>query len=279
MTGVGKAVWENESWKVSTLIKSVNSRGLDIFIKSNYNLSPVEMNIRKLIRDAIARGTVSVQIDITPKKAETPVDVGKILLNVEIIKTIAKELGLKLTDDTIFQIAWKNSERIMEELSPQLEDCLYTSLRSALSDLIRSRKEEGQHLKEDIKMRTRRIESLLESIERQKEEVLNSIKNRVIEKAKELGLPDTHHTVLSEITFILSRIDVDEEITRIKSHLQKIKSLLNSEGEVGRKLDFVLQEMHREINTLGNKLPEFSQWVVEIKTEVDRLKQQVANIE
>lgn len=279
MTGIGRAVCENESWKVSSLIKSLNSKGLDISIKSNYNLSPLEMNIRKLIRDSIARGTVSVQIEITPKKASTPVDIGRVLLNIQMVRIIAKEMGLKLTDDTVFQIAWRYSEKITEELSPELEECLYTSLQEAIKDLVNSRREEGKHLKEDMEARVRKIEDLLDQIEKRKEEVLNSIKNRIIEKAKELGLPDTHHTVLSEITFILSRIDVDEEITRLKAHIQRIKSLLNSEGEVGRKLDFTLQELHREINTLGNKLPEFSQIVVEIKSEIDRLKQQVANVE
>ena len=100
-----------------------------------------------------------------------------------------------------------------------------------------------------------------------------------MEKAKELNLPEGNPTVLNEISLILSKVDIEEEVTRFKVHLERFEGLLDTQGEVGRKLEFLLQEMHREINTLGSKMPELSQWVVEIKTEVDRLKQQVANIE
>ncbi|GBC88863.1 hypothetical protein HRbin13_00994 [bacterium HR13] len=279
MTGVGKVVFENDEWRVFTLVKSVNSKGLDIFIKTNYNLSSAEINIRKLVREFITRGTVNVHIDVTPKKVETPVDIKKVLVNVQIVKLVMEELGLKLTDDTIFQTAWKYSEKTAEELSPQLEDCLYSSLREALRDLVRSRKEEGEHIKQDIQARLQKIEGLLEEIEKLKDQVLSSVKGRILERAKELGLPEVHPTVLNEITFILSRMDVDEELTRFKAHLSKISSLLDTEGDVGRKLDFTLQEIHREINTLGNKMPELSHLVVEIKSEIDRIRQQVANVE
>ncbi len=279
MTGVGKFVFENEKWTVTVFVKSVNSKGLDIFVKSNYNLSSAELNIRKLVREFITRGTVNMHIDIAPKIASPPVDLKRIFLNVEVIKLVAKELGLELTDDTILQTAWRYSEKTAEELSSDLEECLYSAVRGALEDLVKSRKEEGKHIKEDTMARLQKIENLLMEIERQKDKVLNSVKNRILEKAKDLNLPEEHPTVLNEITFILSRMDVDEELTRFKAHMHRIKELINFEGEVGRKLDFTLQEMHREINTLGNKMPEFSQLIVEIKSEIDRLKQQVANVE
>jgi len=108
---------------------------------------------------------------------------------------------------------------------------------------------------------------------------LERLKHRVLERAKELGLPEENPTVLNEIVFLLSKMDIEEELTRFKVHLERFENLLNSEEEVGRRLDFLLQEMHREINTLGNKMPELSKWAVEIKVEIDRLKQQVANVE
>jgi len=279
MTGIGKALVENEEWKVSTLIKSLNAKGLDVFIKSNYNLSPIELNIRKMVRDFVVRGTINIQIDITPKKPEFPIDKEQVSISVNIIKLLAKELGLNLSDDVVFQTAWRHAEKFIEELNPSLEEAVYSSLREALMDLVKSREEEGKHLKEDIEARLLKIEENIAQIEERKEEVLSSVKERVLEKARELGLSESHPTVLNEITLILSKMDIEEELTRFKTHLKRFKDLINSKEDVGRRLDFLLQEMHREITTLGNKMPEFSKLVVDIKTEIDRLKQQVANIE
>ncbi len=279
MTGVGKGLYEDERWKASVIAKTLNAKGLEVFIKSNYNLSPMEIKIRKLIKDFLSRGTLSLYIDITPKVAQLPVDINRILMNVEMIKAIASDLELKISDDMMFQIAWRYSEKNVEEMDPSLEECVYASVKEALEDLIKSREEEGEHIKEDISLRLKKIEDTVDDINRRKDDILNAVRQRVLAKAKELGLPEVHPTVLNEITYMLSRMDIDEEITRLKAHLKKMRILLSSEEDVGRKMDFICQEMHREITTLGNKIPELSDFVVEMKTEIDRLKQQAANIE
>lgn len=279
MTGVGKGLYEDERWKVSVIAKTLNAKGLEVFIKSNYNLSPMEIKIRKLIKDFLSRGTLSLYVDITPKVAQWPVDKNRILMNVEMIKAIASDLELKISDDVMFQIAWRYSEKNVEEMDPSLEECVYASVKEALEDLIRSREEEGEHIKEDISLRLKKIEDAVDDINKRKDDILNAVRQRVLTKAKELGLTEAHPTVLNEITFILSRMDIDEEINRLKAHLKKMSTLLSSEEDVGRKMDFICQEMHREVTTLGNKIPELSDLVVEMKTEIDRLKQQAANIE
>ncbi|MFN3813882.1 MAG: YicC family protein [Aquificaceae bacterium] len=279
MTGVGKGLYEDERWKASVIAKTVNAKGLEVFIKSNYNLSPMEIKIRRLIKDLLLRGTLSLYIDITPKVIQVPVDVKRIHMNVDMIKAIVSNLELKISDDVIFQTAWRYSEKNVGEMDPSLEECVYLSVKEALKDLVKSREEEGEHMKEDISLRLKKMEDALEDTAKKKDDILNTIREKVLVRAKELGLPEVHPTVLNEITFILSRMDIDEEITRLKAHLKKMKSLLSSKEDVGRKMDFICQEMYREVSTLGNKMPELSNFVVEIKAEIDRLKQQAANIE
>lgn len=127
--------------------------------------------------------------------------------------------------------------------------------------------------------RLNKIEELMQEVLKQKEEIYEKAKRKVLEKAEELGLSENKALVLNEITLIMSKMDVEEEITRLRSHLKKSRELMKSNEDVGRKLEFIFQEMHREITTLSNKLPDLSSLAVEIKTEIDRLKQQVANVE
>ncbi|AAC06937.1 endoribonuclease YicC domain-containing protein [Aquifex aeolicus] len=116
-------------------------------------------------------------------------------------------------------------------------------------------------------------------LDRKKEEFKERIKERVLERAKALNLPEEHPTVLNELMFLLEKYDVNEEVQRLKAHVERFKKLLESEGEVGKKLEFLAQEMHREITTLGNKIPDFSEYTVEVKAEIDKIKQQAANVE
>lgn len=279
MTGFGSGSCERDRWRVSVFIKSWNGKGLDIFIKSNQNLMAVELTIRRMVKDLVKRGTVSVQVEVERKDFAEPVSYEKLLANLNFFKLIKEELSLNVSDDMLFSLAVRFAETREEEVDTSLEEAIVCALNDALRELLGRRAEEGQELKRDMEERISRIEKLLELIVKEKDVVYESAKRKVLERAKEIGLSEANATVLNEISLILSKMDVEEEITRFRAHLVRSRELLASGDEVGRKLEFIFQEMHREITTLSNKLPDLSPIGVEIKTEIDRLKQQVANVE
>ncbi len=279
MTGFGKGEEESEGWRVRVFIKSVNGKSLEVFIKSNVDLTPVEMALRKKVKERLRRGTVSVVVEVETKKAEYLIDTQRVKDNLQLVKSLARELSLNVSDDVLFQISWRYAEKKSEEMNQELQGSIERALESAIEELIKSRKEEGEALARDMGERLGRIEKTFDLILKEREKVYEGLKNRVLEKARELGLSESHPTVLNEITFLLSKMDIEEEITRFKAHLERAREVLKPQEEAGRRLDFLLQEMHREINTLGNKMPELSHYVVEIKAEIDRLKQQSANVE
>ena len=279
MTGYGSGSFENENWAVSVFVKSLNGKTLEVFIKSNYNLMSLEFLVRKLVREFIRRGTVNLHIEVKRKGIIEPVSLDDLFRNINFFKIIRDKLDLKVSDDTILHLSAKFSEAPKEEIDPSLEEAISCALTDALKELLNRRAEEGEHIRKYMDERLARIEELLQKIIESREVVYQKVKNRVLEKAKELGLSENNALVLNEIALILSKMDVEEEISRFRAHLIKSKELFRSQDEVGRKLEFLFQEMHREITTLANKLPDLSHLAVEIKTEIDRLKQQVANVE
>ncbi|NPA33197.1 MAG: YicC family protein [Aquificae bacterium] len=279
MTGFGKGEAESENWKATVMIRSLNGKGLDISVRMPPFLLPLELEIKNEIKKRLRRGSVTVYVDVEQKLVRPPVDVQKLKANVEMMRKLTRELGLSPTDDRILDYAWKYSEKAEVEVDEELRSVVLTALRRALDELIESRRKEGEALLRDLSERINRIESIVLELEKNKEKIKEKIKQRVLERAKSLNLPEEHPTVLNELMFLLEKYDVNEEIQRLKSHVERFKSLLKSEGEVGKKLEFLAQEMHREITTLGNKIPDFSEYTVEVKGEIDKIKQQSANVE
>jgi len=279
MTGFGSGVYENDRWAVSVFVKSLNGKALEVFIKSNYNLMALEFSIRKMVREFLRRGTVNIHVDVRRKDIIEPVNPENLSTNINFFKIIREKLNLNVSDDTVLQLATRFSEAPKEEIDPNLEEAISCALTDALKELLNRKAEEGEHIRLDMEERLNKIEELMQEVLKQKEEIYEKAKRKVLEKAEELGLSENKALVLNEITLIISKMDVEEEITRLKSHLNKSRELMKSNEDVGRKLEFIFQEMHREITTLSNKLPDLSSLAVEIKTEIDRLKQQVANVE
>jgi len=279
MTGFGSGVYENDRWAVSVFVKSLNGKTLEVFIKSNYNLMSLEFSIRKMVREFLRRGTVNIHVDVRRKDIIEPVNPENLSTNINLFKIIREKLNLNVSDDTVLQLATRFSEAPKEEIDPNLEEAISCALTDALKELLNRKAEEGEHIRLDMEERLNKIEELMQEVLKQKEEIYEKAKRKVLEKAEELGLSENKALVLNEITLIMSKMDVEEEITRLRSHLKKSRELMKSNEDVGRKLEFIFQEMHREITTLSNKLPDLSSLAVEIKTEIDRLKQQVANVE
>ena len=279
MTGFGSGKYENEKWLVDIFVKSLNGKALEIYIKSNYNLMALEFSIRKTVREFIRRGTVSVNVNVKRKDIVEPVDLENLLTNINFFRLLREKLNLSVSDDTLLQLATRFSESPKEEIDPYLEEAILSALTDALKELLNRRAQEGDNIRRDMEERIKRIESLVEEILKNKDEVYEKTKKRILERAEELGIAEDRALVLNEMALIISKMDIEEEITRLKSHIHRSIELMKSHEDVGKKLEFLFQEMHREITTLSNKLPDLSPIAVEIKTEIDRLKQQVANVE
>ncbi len=280
MTGFGKGEAESENWKVGIMIRSLNGKGLDISLRAPTFLMPVEPKVKDLIKGRLRRGTLHVVLEVESKRILPPVDAEKLAGNVNMLLKLSREgVGLSVSDDTIFELSWKYSEKSTLEVDEELEHVILAALEKAIEELLESRRREGDALKEDLLNRVERIEELLSEIEEKKEMITEKVREKILERAKHLGLAEEHPTVLNEIMFLLEKMDVEEEITRLKTHLNRFRKLLKEEGDVGKKLEFLAQEMHREITTLGNKIPDLSEYTVEIKAEIDRIKQQAANVE
>ena len=279
MTGFGKGEAETGNWKVNVMIRSLNGRGLDVSLRAPSFLMPIELKVKEIIKDNLRRGTLHVVVDVESKKVMPPIDIEKLTENVGMLQNLSSKLGLSVSDDLIFELSWKYSEKVTVELDEELERTILNAVYRALEELIESRRREGEALREDFLKRIDRISDLISDIEKLKHDVVDKLKERVIERAKRLDLPDEHPTILNEIMFLLEKMDVEEEVTRFKTHLDRFRKLLDEDRDVGKKLEFLAQEMHREITTLGNKIPDLSEYVVEIKAEIDRIKQQAANVE
>ena len=279
MTGFGRGEAQSENWIVSVVIRSVNGKGLDVSVRGPTFLLPLEKEIKDLVREKLIRGTVHVFIEVEPKSITSPVDTEKLFGSIKMLKDLTESAGISVSDDVLFEISWRFSEKISSEVDQELKETLLGAVKQALGDLILSREKEGKALKEDITRRLEAIEEALKALLERKDSIYEEVKNKVLERAKNLGLPEEHPTVVQEILFLLERMDVEEEVTRLKTHVEAFKNFLEREGEVGKRLEFLAQEMHREITTLGNKLPGVSDLVVEIKANVDRIKQQAANVE
>lgn len=279
MTGFGKGEYENESWKATVIMRSLNGKGLEISLRMPHYLLPIEKDIKDRISSKLKRGTITVYINLEQKVVKPPVDTEKLKASVEMLKELVSKLNLAPSDDKILDYAWRYSEKAEFEIEEELKTVVLGAVERALGELLENRKKEGEALKKDLEERIRRIEQYLEIIDEKRDEIKERIKQRIVERAKALNLPEEHPTVLHELMFLLEKYDVNEEVTRLKAHIERFKKLLESNEEVGRKIEFLAQEMHREITTLGNKIPDFSEYTVEIKSEIDKIKQQAANVE
>ncbi len=279
MTGFGKGEFEDENWKAVVVIKSVNGKGLDIHLKAPSFLIPLEQSLRDMLKEKIKRGSVTISIDIDSKQVLTPLNIQKLILGVETIRVMAEELELHLSHDQVFEFAWRLAEKQKMELDESVQNVVIQAFKKAMDSLVESRSIEGSYLASDIRGRAEKIRNLLEEVKQNREKYNEEIKRKILERAEELKLDKESPVVLNEIMFLLQRYDIQEEITRLESHLKELNKLIGTEGEIGRKIEFLTQEMYREVNTIGSKVPDLSKIVVDLKTEIDSIKQQSANIE
>ena len=288
MTGFGRSTYENEGREYIVEIKSVNNRFNDVNIKMPRNLNYLEDKIRKQILNNISRGKVEVSIQLNNNS-----DLGKkINLNTDIAKKYIEELK-KLTQETsiidninIMDVAKFPDVlniRIDEEAEEVIEKELFTALDSAIDSFLDMRQKEGSKIKVDLENRIEVIKQKIEQISSISAGLVDEYVVKLETRIKELLKTDVvdQTRLAQEVVIYSDKCSVEEEITRLKSHISQFLNLLNENIAIGKKLDFLIQEMNRETNTIGSKANnlEITNLVVDIKTELENVREQIQNIE
>lgn len=290
MTGFGAGKPSGERYAVETEVRSLNNRYLKVRVHTPGVISILEAEIENFIRGKLSRGAVDVWIkvtDIAPADA-FGLDMDIVRRYRDFAATLAEEMGIEggltLSDYLSLPgvISTVGEQSGMVEV---LRPLVIKSLEDAMSDLERMRLEEGRLLAEDIAKRASIIAEKAALISKRSPEVVKSYRDRLLSRVKELlagsGVEIAEADLLKEISVFAERSDISEELARIESHIKQLTSTLESGAEMGRKLEFVAQELQREVNTIGSKANDagISRLVVDAKGEVDKIREQAANLE
>lgn len=284
MTSFGRASFEIDTREYIVEIKTVNHKYNDINIKINKNLSYLEDNIRKLILNYISRGKVEVYIEVNDYSEETK----EILINKQLVKSYVKELNELATENNIVNdISIMNilklpdilkTKCVNDKIEPEILQCV----TQALEKLTQMREFEGNKISQDIKNRLDKIEAKINEISILSKDLISKYREKLEERISEICNYSIDESRLAqEIVIYADKTSIQEELTRLKSHCQQFRKTLDSEGNIGKKLDFIVQEMNREINTIASKANclDITNLVIEIKTEIENIREQIQNVE
>ncbi len=287
MTGFGQAIIENESHRVTADVKTVNNRFLDIHVKLPIEISSQEITIKKRIQSLLKRGRVDITIALT-QTAETSYEINLPLLKgyLKALQQIQVELNLDANIDLALVTKLPNAIQLTTSSAPNQEitASVVAAVDQALAKLTDMRINEGQELAKELSKRLDLIDEAIPSIENNIGQLLPVYRERLQKRMQEV-LPNTIQTddtrFAQEVAYLAERSDITEEVTRLKSHVLQFRDLLTVGEEVGKKLDFLLQEMNREANTILSKSGELSisKVALDIKTEIEKLREQVQNVE
>ena len=289
MTGYGRASAQEEGWTLSWEIRSLNNRHLDLKWKIPPTLYAHQKEWETVARSFAIRGGVELFLGLkilNPELQSINLDVNLATAMLRELSTLAQNTGAQFTPDLNRLMAipslWKESGTID---NPQLVQSLTQTLRQALTDWDATRQREGLALEEDLRVRFARLRELVIKIRELAGQTAQDrfalLQERVGKLLTENGVALDPDRMLQELAIIADRIDVSEELTRLDIHLQGIDGYFKQQEAVGRKLDFLVQECFREINTCGNKSQntQISQLVVEFKAELEKCREQIQNLE
>lgn len=287
MTGFGRASLESNGKNYIIEIKTVNNKYSDITVKSPKRLSFMEDKIRKQIANRITRGKVEVSVSFFDFSNKSK----NVVLNKEIAKEYIKQLR-EIADEnnlseniSVVEIA-KLPDILNsidsdndEEIASEALQCL----NMALDSLIEMRKTEGENIKQDLLVRIERVQNLVDKIAENSKGIVEEYVSKLEKRVKEILKTDVvdENRIAQEAVIYADKTSIEEELTRLNSHIVQFKELANSGGPVGKKLDFMIQEMNRETNTIGSKAGsgEITKAVIGLKVELEDIREQIQNIE
>lgn len=288
MTGFGRGNDAGKKWQVSIEMKSVNSRYLEISTKIPKQLIPLEERAKRLVGASLKRGRVDIFLvleEIGEKNHNLKVDKELALAYYNAVQEIAGLCGLdgKPTLDSISSfygvLTLEKQEADIEEIWVHFSN----ALKEAVNQLLEMRAVEGARLAADIEERIGIVEDIKRKIKDRSPLVVHEYREKLHLRMKEIlgDIEVDDAKLLNEVAFFADRVDIAEEITRLDSHLAQFREDLRKGGAVGRKMDFLLQEINREVNTIGSKANDLviGRLVIEAKSELEKVREQVQNLE
>lgn len=290
MTGFGRGTVSGEGFKVAVEIKTVNNRYLDIHLRLNQELSSLEMNIRKLVSARLSRGRVDLSISLE-RNGATTYEINRPLVTgyINVMREIQKEFNLAGDVDVNSLARLPGALTTARDgLDEESVIGIERAVTEAIEDLERMRESEGAALADEMRNRLTKIEAEVPVIENAAAGLVDAYRQRLQKRIGELvsrgGGPAVDldaGRLAQEVAYLADRSDISEELVRLRSHLDQFRVAIDSEGEIGKRMDFLLQELNREANTVLSKSTEVSikDAGLAIKAEVEKLREQVQNVE
>ena len=288
MTGFGRCEMATDEYKISVEMKAVNHRYLDLSIKMPKKFNYFEATIRAQLKKYIQRGKVDVFIsyeDYTDEKMSLKYNRSLAGEYMDYFRQMADELGIP-NDATVMRLA-RCPEVFMMEQAPEDEEHMWQILEKAIGEaaekFVETRTREGENLKQDLLGKLDYMVTLVDQIEERSPKIVEEYRAKLEDKVKELleGSSVDEGRIAAEVVIFADKICTDEETVRLRSHIKATKDALEAGGSIGRKLDFIAQEMNREANTILSKANdlEISDTGINLKTDIEKVREQIQNIE
>lgn len=286
MTGYGKAECLIAGDKYQFEIRSVNGKNADITLKTSLIPREKEMEVRSYIASALGRGNIDMFAGIEKAEGSVARNLNKevVCSYVEQLRSLSKECALSIEESDILPMALRMPDVFEagrnQELSGEQWNEMYGAIRSAIAALDDFRTKEGVSLKRDVLGQVDKIESYILEVEKYEKQRIDAIRERIVSKLAEIGAAPDHDRLEQEMIFYIEKLDINEEKVRLRQHCRYFRETLENEDMPGKKLGFIAQEMGREINTMGSKSnhAQMQKWVVMMKDELEKIKEQTLNI-
>jgi len=288
MTGYGKCMYTDDTCKIVVEIKSVNSRYLELVNKIPRSLNYFEDSIRKSISEKIKRGRVETFIQLDSYSQDTIhfMDEKMALYYKNVFDEIEKKTGIKNDMAMSNYINLPNILNKNESIDDSLQEKIVSTLKTAIDSLNTMRENEGNKIAKDLKIRADLLKEHAKTLEGYTKDIEKSVfeklQKKITEMTSQLGVEADNSKIIEQAAFYADKMNVTEEIVRLHSHIEQLNEFLQEDSvEIGKKIDFLLQEMNREINTVGSKSQksEIISLVVDIKSEIEKIREQIQNIE
>lgn len=287
MTGYGRATAAIEGFSLTVQVSSVNRKTLDLTVKLPEEWESLEPGIGELVRKFASRGKVHVDIELTGDRSTRGASWDEAAAGEALARLAAfakkRKVPFKPTPELLWQIASAQKRGTELPTTEAAQPVLTKTLAQALREFAAMRAKEGESLMIDFIKRTELLHRQVEAIAARAPQVPKNYREQLMKRLRDAGLEINveDERVLREIALFADRCDVTEEITRLRSHFEQFSALLKSEGEIGRKSEFILQEIGREVNTIGSKANDLTiaRAVIDLKNELERVREQIANVE
>lgn len=289
MTGFGRGTASGENFSITVELKTVNNRFLDVNLRLSNELQPLETRVKHLIGERLSRGRVEVNVQYD-RTDEITYELNRAMISGYLAAMRQMQQEFSLTGEPDLNVIARLPNVVMpkkEDMDPAFVAGIESALSAALDDLKKMREKEGELLKSELSALIHGIETRLPAIESESANVAEEYRQRLTKKIGEMlaksesQIEMDQARLAQEIAYLADRSDISEEITRLRTHLGHFRSILEDENDVGKRLDFLTQELNREANTITSKTSNMvvKENALQIKSDIEKIREQVQNIE